>query len=424
MARTIRNAKIDTRSARAKLLNRREPYWTAISAGCAVGYRSGTKGGTWIARFRGDDGRQYYNALGAADDAREADGLTVFDFRQAQEIARQFFSAKARELSGELVISDGPYTVQKALDAYFHCRIQRGSKGVAADYSAAKVRILPAIGSVEISKLTTKRIRDWHSEVASLRRSREIKLRAIEHAVDSDIVRAHRSTANRTLTILKAALNHAFQEGRINSDEAWRKVRPFREVDVPIVRFLSASECNRLVNGSPPAFRNLVRGALLTGCRYGELARMRSSDFNALAGTVTVRVSKSSKPRHVVLTEEGQTLFAGLTAGRMADQPVFVRDDGKPWGASHQQRPLNAACQRAKIEPAATFHILRHTYASTLAMRGVPMGVIAAQLGHSDTRMTERHYAHLAPSYVADTIRAALPDLGIVESGKVISISG
>jgi hypothetical protein len=42
----------------------------------------------------------------------------------------------------------------------------------------------------------------------------------------------------------------------------------------------------------------------------------------------------------------------------------------------------------------------------------VPMGVIAAQLGHSDTRMTEKHYAHLAPCYVADTIRAALPDFG------------
>jgi hypothetical protein len=41
------------------------------------------------------------------------------------------------------------------------------------------------------------------------------------------------------------------------------------------------------------------------------------------------------------------------------------------------------------------------------------MGVIAEQLGHADTRMTEKHYAHLAPSYVADTIRAHFPILGI-----------
>jgi hypothetical protein len=44
---------------------------------------------------------------------------------------------------------------------------------------------------------------------------------------------------------------------------------------------------------------------------------------------------------------------------------------------------------------------------SILAMQAVPMALIARQLGHSDTRMTERHYAHLAPNYVADTIRAS-----------------
>jgi hypothetical protein len=50
---------------------------------------------------------------------------------------------------------------------------------------------------------------------------------------------------------------------------------------------------------------------------------------------------------------------------------------------------------------------LRHTYASALAMQGVPMAVIAAQLGHSDTRMTEKHCAHLAP--LMSPIRSAPP---------------
>ena len=57
-----------------------------------------------------------------------------------------------------------------------------------------------------------------------------------------------------------------------------------------------------------------------------------------------------------------------------------------------------------------------------LAMRGVPMGVIAEQLGHADTRMTEKHYAHLAPSYVAGTIRAHFPKLGITDESTVVSI--
>jgi integrase len=65
---------------------------------------------------------------------------------------------------------------------------------------------------------------------------------------------------------------------------------------------------------------------------------------------------------------------------------------------------------------------LRHTHGSTLAMRGVPMGVIAKQLGHADTRMTEKHYAHLAPSYVADTIRAHFPTLGIADAAVVTTI--
>src|ERR1700716_4272912 len=64
----------------------------------------------------------------------------------------------------------------------------------------------------------------------------------------------------------------------------------------------------------------------------------------------------------------------------------------------------------------------RQSRGSWLAMRGVPMGVIAAQLGHADTRMTEKHYAHLAPSYVAQTIRATFPDLGIGDAAKVVPL--
>ena len=55
-------------------------------------------------------------------------------------------------------------------------------------------------------------------------------------------------------------------------------------------------------------------------------------------------------------------------------------------------------------------------------MKGVPITVIAAALGHADTRITEKHYGHLAPSFVADTIRANLPSLGVVEGREVTPI--
>jgi len=219
--------------------------------------------------------------------------------------------------------------------------------------------------------------------------------------------------------VLKAALNHAWKAGHITSDDAWRRVKPFKAVETARARYLSEAEWVRLVNGCEPSFRNLVRGALLTGCRYSELARLHVADFNADAGIVTVRESKAGKPRHVVLTDEGQRLFASVTAGKLGNDPIFTRYDGGTWGKSHQLRPMLEACKRAKIKPAVSFHVLRHTHGSTLAMRGVPMGVIAEQLGHAGTRMTEKHYAHLAPSYIAETIRAHFPTLGIAGDSPV-----
>lgn len=429
MARTVRNPKIDTRNARLKLLERREPYWTVVSTGCAIGYRRGANGGTWIARLRDvEDGKQRYEALGAADDARDADGLTCFSFAQAQERARAFFDRKARELAGHSEPQVGPYAVANAIEDYLSARERRGSKGVRADRYTAEARIIPELGKIELSRLTSKKIRDWHEGVASsaklVRTGRNAAKQATSDfaADDPEAVRARRSTANRVLTVLKAALNHAFHEGKASSDEPWRKVKPFREADAPVIRYLAEPECQRLVNACRGQFRDLVRGALATGCRYGELIRMRAADFNASAGTVTVRLSKAGKPRHVVLADEGRALFEQLTAGRAPQHLIFIRDDGEPWGSSHQQRPLADASEVAKLDPPATFHILRHTYASVLAQKGVPMGVIAAQLGHADTRMTEKHYAHLAPSYVADTIRAALPGMGTGAASNVVSL--
>ena len=112
-----------------------------------------------------------------------------------------------------------------------------------------------------------------------------------------DGVRKRRATASRILTVRKAAVNHAWKAGHVASDDAWRRVRPFKSVVTARVPYLSQSECARLVNACKPEFRNLVRGALLTGCRYSELAAMRVDDFNPDAGVVTIRENKAGKPR-------------------------------------------------------------------------------------------------------------------------------
>ena len=85
---------------------------------------------------------------------------------------------------------------------------------------------------------------------------------------------------------------------------------------------------------------------------------------------------------------------------------------------------MTDACKRAKIAPPVSFHVLRHTWASLAVMAGAPLMVVARNLGHADTRMVERHYGHLAPSYIADAIRAAAPKFGIKPERKVVSIEG
>jgi hypothetical protein len=72
---------------------------------------------------------------------------------------------------------------------------------------------------------------------------------------DIDEVRRRRSTANRLLTVLKAALNHAFHEGKVSTDDAWRKVKPFREADAAVIHYLTGAECKRLVNATQGRFR-------------------------------------------------------------------------------------------------------------------------------------------------------------------------
>src|ERR1700730_16010418 len=70
------------------------------------------------------------------------------------------------------------------------------------------------------------------------------------------------------------------------------------------------------------------------------------------------------------------TIDSMQPAGRAAGGFVFTRTDGGQWRKSHQIRPMLDACRRAKINPAVSFHTLRHTHGATLAMRGAPMAVL------------------------------------------------
>ncbi len=418
MARKLRDKNLEDRAARKRLPVRPEPHWRALDQGLHIGYRRRKESGSWTVRRRNSEGRYVEAKLGSADDVQDADGIAVFTYWQAQEASRKWFQQETRRDAGLEAVAVGPYTVRYAIADYLDWYRKRGGKAHGASEVAANAHILPSLGDIELARLTTQKIRDWHHRLAEsparLRSKRSEGARHRARNDDPDAVRRRRATANRVLTVLKAALNHAWREGKAATDETWRRVQPFQHVDAPVVRYLTEAECRRLVNACDSNFRPMVRAALLTGCRYGELAGLQVVDFNPGSGTLTVRISKSGKPRHVVLTDEAQGFFFEATVGKSGATPIFANASGAKWGKSHQHRPLMAACNQAKISPAVSFHVLRHTHGSLLAMQGVPMAVIAKQLGHADTRMTEKHYAHLSPNYVADTIRAHFPELGIV----------
>lgn len=424
MPRRARDERLETRAARLALTPRREPYWRNIQEGRAVGYRRiAGKAGTWIARYYDANGERVrrYHSLGSADDFLDADGVDTLTFGQAQECARAWFKDVQR--SGGRMAE--PLTVAQAMAAYLADYRARGGRDLPGLERTIAVHILPRLGGQRVADLTSAAIRAWHHALASAParvRTRAGSAQAVRAADTTRAQRARRSTANRVLTVLRAALSLAFREGLVPDDAAWRRVQPFRGADAPRVRFLTDAEAVRLANAAAPDFRPMIVAGLLTGCRWGELVELRAGNFIPEAGVLLVSAGKTGRGRRVVLSPEGVAFFRERAAGKRSDDPLLPRQDGCPWGKSAQARPMRDACAKAGIEPAVSFHLLRHVHAARLAREGVPMSLIAAQIGNSEA-ICAKHYAHLSPSFVAEGIRAAFSPLGLLPDAKVIAIA-
>ncbi len=420
MARATRDSRLDSRAARDKIKTGPTRHWRGIAKGLSLGYRKGKTGGTWYARlYLKNKGKHQLEGLGKADDYQDANGIDVLDYFQAQDAARAFANKVAEESLNEG--SPTPVTVGEVITDYLKW-FKTEKKSYYATSRTCVVHIIPDFGDRPVNELTTKELRDWHHKLANrkakLRTGKGAKNHNTRETTDN---RARKASANRILTVLKAALNYAWNDdAMIAKAPVWREVKPFKNVDGPKIRYLSQAECKRLINACSPDFRWLVQAALYTGTRYGELIQLKTSDFNPDARSIHIGESKGGKSRNIPLTEQGQAFFSRLAVGKKHNDLLFLRDDGQPWRPSQQARPIKKACEIASINPPITIHGLRHTYGAALAMQGVPLQVIAAALGHADTRITEKHYAHLKPNYIADTIRANLPDLGMGEMDNVV----
>jgi integrase len=419
MARTIRDASLESRAARSRLKARGKPYYRTLEPGLHLGYRRPTSGaGKWVVRHYVGDQAYAIETIATADDFSDADGVAILDFRWAQAKARERMVRRAHIAAGKT----GPLTVRDAVAAYLDFLETNRKSALDARYRAS-AHIFPKLGEFEVESLTTDHLRHWHTELAKsparVRTKKDAKQQYKQQPDGDENRRRRKSSANRTLTILKAALNRAWRDGRVPSDTAWRRVEAFESVDATRIRYLTIAEAKRLINAADTDFRTLINAALQSGARYGELARLTVADFNPDAGSIAIREPKNGKPRHVVLTDEGMAFFKQLAMGRIGDEPLIRKSTGEIWRMSHQTRPMARACKQAKIKPAINFHGLRHTYASLSIMNGAPLLVVAKNLGHADTRMVEKHYGHLAPSYVADAIRAAAPRFGTVRNNNI-----
>lgn len=357
-------------------------------------------------RIKQSDGRYALRLLGLADDHANSDGSTILSFAEAQRRATTLENQV--KLEGGLVVR--PATVAEAAETYLSW-FKEHRKSVNETASVIRAHILPKLGLRPVAELRASELRAWHNKLAEqparVRSARFGKPQKFKRTPQTEEQRrARRSTANRILNVLKAILNRAFQDGLAPDDREWRRVLPFPNADQARIRFLTDAEAIRLLNRCPMDLRRLVKAALLTGARYSELINLRGRDVNLQNRQVYFALSKSGRSRYVPLNPEGVAFFAEAIGGRRDDALVFTRSDGRGWGKNHHVRLLRAACSddAAKISPPISFHELRHTYGSALARAGVDLLTISKLLGHADTRITAKHYAHLNDSTLASAV--------------------
>ena len=117
MAKTVRDANLETRAARGRLKPAGKPYFRAIDEGLHLGYRKGKTAGKWVMRSYAGDGVYRVEMLASADDTVDADGAAFLSFAQAQAMARTRF-VESRRVAAGLPVKGGAYTVKLCMDEY------------------------------------------------------------------------------------------------------------------------------------------------------------------------------------------------------------------------------------------------------------------------------------------------------------------
>src|SRR5262249_33347206 len=158
MAGTVKHARLESQSARARLKRGRQPHWQALQEGRVhLGYQcwKAEPVGRWLLRRYIGNNKYRVQTLGRADDAARADGVDVLSFAQAE--------AKARAVVASPAVGNGKIerlTVRQAMERYIEFKHQKG-QAVRDVISRSGVHILPVLGDLVISELTADQLRRW-----------------------------------------------------------------------------------------------------------------------------------------------------------------------------------------------------------------------------------------------------------------------
>jgi integrase len=218
-------------------------------------------------------------------------------------------------------------------------------------------------------------------------------------------------TSNNILSCLRKALETAADWGIIKRSDVprfkWAKVEAqkfdfFTFEEAPTVEAAAADEAAPWCAAVP--------FALHTGLRLGELRALRWGDIDAAAKRVTVHRSvwkdaetgtKSGKVRHVPLNAVALAALGKLKR-REVDAYVFA-DHGNRLTREQCKWPLWRICDRAGIGRRVGWHVCRHSFASHLVMRGVPIRTVQELMGHASIEQTMK-YSHLAPGHLRGAV--------------------
>ena len=196
---------------------------------------------------------------------------------------------------------------------------------------------------------------------------------------------------------LKAALNIAIEWNYITSNP-FVKVK-FKKGQKRKPEFLKRDDLEKILNQTEnEKMRSIFIFAFNTGCRLGEITQLRWQNIDIKNRIIIIGdelfTTKNEKQRIIPISKE---LFQLLNLlGKKTNNPkyfVFGKTNMFPFHTDYISRNFKKACRKAKMREEIHFHTLRHSFASNLAMKGVPIIVIKELLGHSSVTTTEI-YSH------------------------------